>query len=82
MSGNPFRVLGISPRCTHSDLKRRYRELSRRYHPDVPETGSESKFKEVFEAYREAEEMLKTPNKVATWGYLGYHHKSLFKIRR
>ncbi len=48
-----YEILGLSRGCTREDIKREYRKLARRYHPDVnngnPE--SEEKFKEISEAY-------------------------------
>jgi molecular chaperone DnaJ len=48
-----YEILGLSRGCTGEDIKREYRKLARRYHPDVnngnPE--SEEKFKEISEAY-------------------------------
>ena len=42
---DPFTVLGVSRSCTLSELKQVYRELARRYHPDVnpgPEAAARS----------------------------------------
>lgn len=53
---NPYEILGISPRATDDEIKRAYREQSRKYHPDSysgnPLSGlAEEKFKQVQEAY-------------------------------
>ncbi|WMJ88998.1 J domain-containing protein [Anaerocolumna sp. MB42-C2] len=56
MIANPYKVLEVSPSATNDEIKRAYRELSRKYHPDSyvnnPLAGlAEEKFKEVQEAY-------------------------------
>lgn len=56
MIANPYQVLGISPNASNEEIKKAYRELSRKYHPDSyadnPLAGlAEEKFKEVQEAY-------------------------------
>ncbi len=53
---DPYSVLGISPSATDDEVKRAYRELSRKYHPDSYVDNplselAEEKFKEVQEAY-------------------------------
>lgn len=43
---DPFTILGVSRTCTPSELKQVYRELARRYHPDVnpgPEAAAQMK---------------------------------------
>lgn len=81
MSGNPFRVLGLSSQCTQLELKKRYRELSRKYHPDVLGTGNAEKFSEILIAYKEAERLLESP-RGSIVGTVKYRHTSLFNIKR
>ncbi len=48
-----YEVLGVSRDATTDDLRRAYRKLARRYHPDVcKEPNAEARFKEVNEAYQ------------------------------
>ncbi|QIB54693.1 J domain-containing protein [Blautia producta] len=56
MINNPYEVLGVSQNASNDEIKRVYRDLSRKYHPDSyvdnPLAGlAEEKFKEVQEAY-------------------------------
>ncbi len=56
MITDPYNVLGISPSATDEQVKKAYRDLSRKYHPDSYINNplsdlAEEKFKEVQEAY-------------------------------
>ncbi|MDT0184822.1 DnaJ C-terminal domain-containing protein [Microbacterium sp. ARD31] len=48
-----YKILGVSKDVTDADLKKTYRKLARKYHPDsnAGDTAAEAKFKEVSEAY-------------------------------
>ena len=66
-----YAALGIDSGAPADEVKKAYRKLARKYHPDVSkEAGAETRFKEVAEAY----EVLKDPEKrspttpcVRTW---------------
>ncbi len=63
-----YKILGIERDAKPEDIKRVYRRLARKYHPDVSkEKDAEAKFKEVQEAY----EVLKDPEKRAAYDQLG-----------
>lgn len=65
-----YAILGVERTASGEDIKRAYRKLARKYHPDVSkEKGAEEKFKEVSEAY----ETLKDPEKKAAYEQLGRH---------
>jgi molecular chaperone DnaJ len=52
MAGDYYQILGVSRDVDKDELKRAYRRLARKYHPDVnKETGAEEKFKEINRAY-------------------------------
>lgn len=47
-----YDVLGVDKNATKDDIKRAYRKLSKKYHPDInKDDGADEKFKEVTEAY-------------------------------
>lgn len=56
MIADPYKILGISRNATNDEVKKAYRDLSRKYHPDSYVDNpladlAEEKFKEVQEAY-------------------------------
>lgn len=54
MSGHLFMILGFNGHVPLKDVKTRYRELAKLYHPDVSkETGAEEKFKLISNAYQQ-----------------------------
>ena len=51
-SGDYYDILGIPRTADDKEVKKAYRNLARKYHPDVcKEPGAEEKFKEINEAY-------------------------------
>ena len=53
---NPYEVLGITPGASDEEIKKAYRTLSRKYHPDANvsnpnKAAAEEKFKQVQQAY-------------------------------
>lgn len=55
-----YAALGVTDKATPEEIKKAYRKLARKYHPDVSsESGAEAQFKDVNEAY----EVLKDPEK-------------------
>jgi curved DNA-binding protein len=65
-----YAVLGVARNAAQDEIKRAYRKLARKYHPDVStEPDAMTRFKEVGEAY----EVLKDPEKRAAYDQLGAH---------
>ena len=63
-----YAVIGVARDATQDEIKRAYRKLARKYHPDVSkEPDAERRFKELGEAY----EVLKDPEKRAAYDQLG-----------
>lgn len=51
---NYYQILGVQPNATYQDIKKAYRELAKKYHPDKnPESreGHHDRFAEIAEAY-------------------------------
>ena len=68
MAGDYYEILGVSRDASKEELKRAYRRLARKYHPDVnKEAGSEERFKEVSRAY----EILSEPETRARYDRFG-----------
>ena len=68
-----YKIMGIKREATQDEIKRAYRKLARKYHPDVSkEADAEARFKEVGEAY----EVLKDPEKRTAYDQLGTNWKA------
>ncbi|MCR5272818.1 MAG: J domain-containing protein [Lachnospiraceae bacterium] len=70
---NPYQVLGVSPGASDEEIKKAYRSLSRRYHPDANinnpnKAAAEEKFKQVQEAY---DQIMKEKQSGGSYGYSG-----------
>ena len=66
-----YEVLGVEKNATDADIKRAYRKLARKYHPDLNKDNlkeAENKFKEVNEAYH----VLSDADKRAQYDQLGH----------
>ena len=67
-----YKTLGVPRDASNDDIKRAYRRLARKYHPDVSkQANAEEKFKEIGEAY----EVLKDAEKRSRYDQLGANWK-------
>ncbi|MFZ5808315.1 MAG: DnaJ C-terminal domain-containing protein [Chloroflexota bacterium] len=64
-----YQILGVSKDASEADIKKAYRKLARKYHPDVNpgDKSAEEKFKEINEAY----EVLSDPQKRQKYDHFG-----------
>lgn len=68
-----YKILAVPRDATAEDIKRAWRRLARKYHPDVSkEKDAEARFKEMREAY----EVLKDPEKRAAYDQFGANWKA------
>ncbi|MDH3515045.1 MAG: DnaJ domain-containing protein, partial [Gammaproteobacteria bacterium] len=68
-----YQIMGVSRDASQDEIKRAYRRLARKYHPDVSkETDAEARFKDIGEAY----EVLKDPEKRAAYDRFGKEWKA------
>ncbi|BDR58353.1 molecular chaperone DnaJ [Xylocopilactobacillus apicola] len=63
-----YEILGVSKDASEAEIKKAYRELTKKFHPDINhEPGAEEKFKDINEAY----EVLSDPSKKAQYDQFG-----------
>lgn len=79
MNKNPYEVLGVSPSASDDEVKRAYRDLTRKYHPDANVNNpladlAEEKFKEVQEAY----DIIMKEREHGGSGYGGYNNNQSY----
>ena len=66
-----YEVLGVNKGASSDEIKKAYRKLAKKYHPDLnpdDKAGAEAKFKEASEAY----EVLSDPDKKSRYDQFGH----------
>lgn len=55
MEGDPYKILGVRQGASEEEIKRAYKSLAKKYHPDLNAGNKEAeeKFKQINQAYRE-----------------------------
>ena len=71
-----YEVLGVPRTATAEEIKRAYRKLARKHHPDLQPPAQRAKASERFQEINEAHEVLSDPEKRAKYDALGPNWKS------
>jgi len=68
-----YQVLGVDKKASQDDIKRAFRKLARKYHPDL--NPNDATAKDKFQAINEANEVLSDPEKRKKYDEYGEHWK-------
>lgn len=68
-----YQVLGVDKTASQNDIKKAFRKLARKYHPDL--NPNDSTAKDKFQAINEANEVLSDPEKRKKYDEYGEHWK-------
>ena len=67
-----YEVLGVAKNASDDDIKKAYRKLAMKYHPDRNQGDQAKKAEEKFKEAKEAYEMLSEPQKRAAYDQFGH----------
>ena len=66
-----YKVLGVEKNATPADIRKAYRKMAKKYHPDINKDNP--KAQELFQAVNEANEVLSNPEKRKKYDEYGEH---------
>lgn len=77
-----FQILELSNSASEDDIRKKYRELAKIYHPDNKKTGSEEKFKQITNAYETLSKKQESPhfNMPNMWNMNDFQHQEQSEI--
>lgn len=77
-----YKVLGVAPGATQEEIRKAYRKLAKRYHPDINKDDPQAK--ERFQEINEANEVLGDPDKRKKYDEYGenWRHADEFEAQR
>ena len=69
-----FKLLELNSDASEDDIKKRFKQLAKKYHPDVnKDPDASEKFKKINEAYSRLQNKDDDPSPVRNWGGVGFN---------